>query len=223
MEIIKIEFVPVKLKLSVPSVVAYGGGEEVENIVVKITAVDGKTGWGNIATEPYVTGENPKWIKQLIEGDEIQNLLKGKDANYIAELENLLLQQLAELPSLRAGISIALWDLKAKALGIPLIQLLGQARECIPTSVTIPLLPLNQIKELGKHYKDMGFRIPKIKLGGRIEEDFARICLLQEVFGKDTPLRLDANQSYDVHTALQLLEQLQQKGVNVEFWEQPTP
>lgn len=223
MEIIKIEFVLVKLQLSVPSVVAYGRSEVVENFVVKITAANGKTGWGNIAPEPYVTGENPELIKQLIESDEVQNLLKGKDVNYITELENLLLQQLTELPSVRAGISIALWDLRAKALGIPLIQLLGQARECIPTSITIPLLPLNQIKDLGRHYKDKGFRIPKIKLGGNIEEDFARICLIKEVFGKDVPLRLDANQSYDVRTAMQLLEQLHQKDINVEFLEQPTP
>ncbi|MCD6386588.1 dipeptide epimerase [Candidatus Sumerlaeota bacterium] len=223
MEIIKVEFFPVKLKLRVPSIVAYGGGDEVENIVVKLTTADGKTGWGNCAPDAYVTGEHPDRIQQLIQSNEISSLFKGKDIYSISVLEQLLLRELSEFPSIRAGISIALWDTLAKCLGLPLLTLLGRARYSIPTSITIPLLPLSEIKDLALEYKEQGFQYPKIKLGGDIDSDLQRIHIVREVFGREIPIRLDANQSYSAEKALELLSQLQEHKISIEFFEQPTP
>lgn len=223
MEILKVEFISVKLKLRVPSIVAYGGSEEVENILVKLTTSDGKTGWGNCAPDAYVTGELPEQIHPLIQSDEISRLFKGKDIYSISALEAILRRELPEFPSIRAGVSIALWDTLGKCLGMPVLTLFGKARYSIPTSITIPLLPLSELKDLATHYKGQGFQYPKVKLSGDIETDLQRIRIVEEIFGKDTSLRLDANQSYSTEKSLELLNRLCESKILVEFLEQPTP
>ncbi len=223
MEIIKLEYFQVKFKLRVPSLVAYGGGDEVENIIVKLSVSDGTTGWGTIAPDPVVTGEDVDKMHLLLDTDETFSIIQGKDLSCIAEIEYLLLKQLSAFPSVRAGISIALWDALARSMDVPLCRLLGLARTSIPTSITISLLPLDSIKETARYYKEMGFIYPKIKLGGDVEQDVARIRLVREIFGKEIPLRLDANQSYNVENTLRLLEILTTSQIPVEFIEQPTP
>lgn len=223
MEILYTELIPVKIKLKVPSLVAYGGSDEETNIVVKITATDGKTGWGNSAPDPNVTGENMESLETVIRSGIIQEHLHGSDVVCIKDIEHALLRLLPEMPSLRAGVSIALWDLLGKELGVPLVRLLGQARRSIETSITIPLLQLDEIAPLAREYKKQGFRIPKVKLGGNMKEDLERIKRVRAVFGEDCALRLDANQSYAAEGALLLLKSLEEENVPVEFLEQPTP
>jgi L-alanine-DL-glutamate epimerase-like enolase superfamily enzyme len=223
MDILSIDWFRVKLKLRVPTVVAYGGSDEEENIIFKVTASNGVTGWGNAAPDTFVTGETLEEIYEILEDGAFADLFKGRDIYLAGELEELLLRELADFPSIRAGLSIAFWDTLSRALDTPFYRLLGQARESIPTSITISLLPLEESRNLARHYKKQGFFIPKIKLGGNLEEDMARIAVVSEEFGEDVPLRLDANQSYSAQGALELLDNLQEKGFPVELLEQPTP
>src|SRR5262245_55798661 len=44
-------------------------------------------------------------------------------------------------PQAQSAIDIALWDVAAKAAGLPLYQLLGAARDRIPSYASTPLLP----------------------------------------------------------------------------------
>ncbi len=223
MDISTIEFIPVTLRLKEPSVVAYEELESVDNLVVKMTGSNGKTGWGNAAPDVHVTGEDFETISTLAESGTLQEDLEGNDVFLISRLEALLLEELAGLPALRAGISTAAWDLMARSMKVPLWQLLGRARSTIPTSITLSLLPPGKVREMAKYYREQGFEHPKLKLGGTLEEDMERIRIVHELFGKETPLRLDANQSYSAESALQLLDTLHKEEIPVAFLEQPTP
>ncbi|MCW3977678.1 MAG: dipeptide epimerase, partial [Candidatus Bathyarchaeota archaeon] len=64
-----------------------------------------------------------------------------------------------------------------------------------------------------------GFRALKVKVGVDPEEDFERIREIREAVGSNVAVRIDANQGWTVHQAIEVLRKLER--LNVEFVEQP--
>jgi L-fuconate dehydratase len=65
-----------------------------------------------------------------------------------------------------------------------------------------------------------GFTQVKLKVGGRLEDDLRRCAIAREVVGEDTGIALDANQVWDVPTAIPWVRAL--AGVRPEWIEEPT-
>jgi L-alanine-DL-glutamate epimerase-like enolase superfamily enzyme len=68
-------------------------------------------------------------------------------------------------------------------------------------------------------FKQQGFPAIKVKLGETTEKDVARIKAIREAVGYDIPLRIDANQGWDVPTAIATLKALAQ--YDIEHCEEP--
>jgi L-alanine-DL-glutamate epimerase-like enolase superfamily enzyme len=66
-----------------------------------------------------------------------------------------------------------------------------------------------------------GFGIIKIKLGTNAKDDIARVRAIREAVGRDVVIRVDANQGWDVPTALKVLNAIDE--LEVEYCEQPVP
>ena len=84
-----------------------------------------------------------------------------------------------------SALDTALWDLKAKLLGVPLVSLLGQARRRVPaygsggfTSCSIQQLQ----KRLGGWVAD-GLRCVKMKIGRQPQEDVPRVRAVRAALG----------------------------------------
>lgn len=114
-----------------------------------------------------------------------------------------------------AALDQALWDLKAKLLGISLSALWGQARFSVPlygsggfTSYTDGHLQSQLEDWLGQ-----GFGAVKIKLGLGVDDDARRVDAAQAVIGHTVELMVDANGAYDRRTALALIEELHPRGI----------
>lgn len=108
-----------------------------------------------------------------------------------------------------SAIDIALWDIKAKALGVPVWTLAGGFRPRVPTYASGALMrhfPLEHILKAGPKLKAKGFRQMKTQLGGnaRPEQEVERIRLMREAVGHDTDLMCDINQLWSVHQAVDI-------------------
>lgn len=118
-------------------------------------------------------------------------------------------------PGVAAGaisaVDVALWDLKAKLLGVPLRSLLGRFREGIPiygsggfTTYDDPTTEA-QCREW---VEGLGARSVKIKVGedwgGRPDRDLHRVALVRKVVGPDVDVMVDANGGYTRKQAMRL-------------------
>jgi L-Ala-D/L-Glu epimerase len=119
----------------------------------------------------------------------------------------------------RSGLDLALHDLIGKDLGKPLYELFGLDPAMTPvTSFTIgiadPETTLRKVAEVGDH------PILKVKLGsGTANEQIETIALIRERYRGI--IRIDANEGWDVETAVRILRELER--FEIEFCEQPVP
>lgn len=120
-----------------------------------------------------------------------------------------------------AAVDAALWDAKAKMLGLSLAALLGLARAAVPaygsggfTSYSIPLLQ----QQLGEWAQD-GMQFVKMKVGREPERDVERVHAAADAIGRGVELFVDANGAYTRKQALRLADAFAQAGVT--WFEEP--
>lgn len=220
MRIVSVEVERRDFQLRHPSIVAYDALEEAPNVVVRIEVEGGLVGWGNAAPDSHVTGETAEGVVRTLQ-DRWRPLLLGADARRIQSLWHQLRQEAPAAPTALAAVDVALYDLLGKAAGLPLVQLLGQARDQIATSLTLSIEPLDRNLARTREFCAAGVRILKIKCGLDLTEDVARIRAIREVAGPSVLLSLDANQGYDVDQSLALLAAVE--DCQISFLEQPVP
>jgi L-alanine-DL-glutamate epimerase-like enolase superfamily enzyme len=101
------------------------------------------------------------------------------------------------------GIDIALWDIKGKAVGLPVFRLLGGTRTEVFTYSTGGYYVEGEslgaaAAELGKFVAD-GYRAVKLKTGAlSLRDEVTRIRLVREAIGPEVLFMLDMNAPYDV-------------------------
>jgi L-alanine-DL-glutamate epimerase-like enolase superfamily enzyme len=127
------------------------------------------------------------------------------------------------VPQAYSAIDLALWDLKAKAAGLPLYKLLGGAREAAPVygSDTAWLwMSPEEILDASRPYLDQGLMGIKVKVGVDPEADAERLTQLREALGEDVWLAVDANERYDYGTALAMGHFFEEE-IGADWFEEP--
>ncbi len=107
-----------------------------------------------------------------------------------------------------SGIDMALWDIKGKALGLPVWKLLGggftQRVRCYASSLWGPTP--DETRELAARYRDQGFTAVKFGWDPMGRDEATDIALVREAragLGPDCDLMIDAGLVYDAKTAIQ--------------------
>ena len=121
-----------------------------------------------------------------------------------------------------AAVDLALWDLKARVLGVPLCKLLGMERERVPVYGSggfTAYSPKRLAEQLGG-WVDAGIPRVKMKIGSTPSEDPARVLLAREAIGPATELFVDANGAYSRKQALELAERVR-AAADVSWFEEP--
>lgn len=220
MRISKIEAWSVALKLKEPYTIAYETIDTSFNVFLRIETDKGIVGFGCAAPDLQITGETAETVLEAINGT-VFPLIKGSDPLRSAMLLERLLPTLEKQPSALAAVDMALHDILGKVSGLPLWKLLGGFRDRIKTSITIGILPENEVVKRAVAFKSQGFQILKIKGGIDADADIARILKVREAVGQDMELRFDANQGFTLEQAIHFFNGT--KKANVELIEQPTP
>jgi L-alanine-DL-glutamate epimerase-like enolase superfamily enzyme len=159
--------------------------------------------------------------------DRFRKLIEGRDVMAVSQAWAAMIYDVRNLgrPGIAAmGISAvdaALWDLKARVLGLPLVTLLGQVRAGVPvygsggfTSYTI-----EQLQKQLAGWAAEGITRVKMKIGAQPADDLARVKAAREAIGPLVELFVDANGAYSRKQALQFAEAFAE--LNVKWFEEP--
>jgi L-alanine-DL-glutamate epimerase-like enolase superfamily enzyme len=123
-----------------------------------------------------------------------------------------------------SAIDIALWDIRGKALGLPLWKLLGGARDRVPTYASGALmrgLSLDRVVKAAATLKEKGWREMKTQLALPGEttpaKEVERMRLIREAIGPDIKLMCDINQRWRPEQAVDIGRRVEDSGVGL-FW-----
>jgi L-alanine-DL-glutamate epimerase-like enolase superfamily enzyme len=120
-----------------------------------------------------------------------------------------------------AAADIALWDLKARILGLPLVTLLGAARDAVTVygSGGFTSYDHNRLQRQLSEWVEQGFSRVKMKVGREPHKDPDRIAAARKAIGPDIELFVDANGAYTRKQALELSKRFRDFGVS--WFEEP--
>src|SRR5215475_5319689 len=186
-------------------------------VLVEVTA-------GNVQGLGYTYADTA--TAQLIK-DKLAEVVLGCDAMavpgiwaaMVAAIRNLGRPGIASMAI--AAVDVALWDVKARLLGVPLVTLLGAVRDSVPvygsggfTSYTVEQLEA----QLGGWIAE-GITRVKMKIGAHPADDRDRVRAARKAIGSDAELFVDANGAYSRKQALAFADAFAELGVS--WFEEP--
>jgi L-alanine-DL-glutamate epimerase-like enolase superfamily enzyme len=120
-----------------------------------------------------------------------------------------------------SAVDCALWDLKARLLGVPLATLLGRVRERAPVygSGGFTSYSDEQLAEQLGGWAAQGIRAVKMKIGREPDRDPERVSTARNAIGSQTKLYVDANGANSPRQALAQMEML--AAQDVRWFEEP--
>jgi L-alanine-DL-glutamate epimerase-like enolase superfamily enzyme len=201
----KLTYKTIDLELKHPFRIARSVTKVKNNVIVHIDE-----GIGEAAPSQYY-GENADTVTKCLE--KLRDQL-GDDPHQLESILSNLDRQIEGNYSAKAAIDMALHDLVAKRLNIPVYQLLGlDGGKPLTTSYTIGIDTLEMMKEKTRGAKD--FLVYKVKVG--VEGDVEMVKAVRDV--TDAKIRVDANAGWSADEATDKIDQLKQ--YEIEFVEQP--
>lgn len=206
--------------LTRPYTIASRHVDAVDLFFVRLVSDGRETGLGSASPAPGVTGESVESCALAL-GDA-EALLRGRDPRHLGALATAVAEAFPAAPAARAALDMALWDLVAKRLDVPLVDLLGLRRpEPLPTSITIGIKPLDATLDEAAEYVGRGFRRLKVKIGLDLDGDLERLRRLRQAVPPEVAIRVDANQGYTAVETIRFAAET--VGLGLELIEQPLP
>ncbi len=220
MKITKVRLGRISVPLRVPFKTALRSVNSVEDVIVEIHTDTGAVGYGEAPPTGAITGDTTGAIIGAIQ-DHIANSILGRDVDDFEEVLQTIQKCVVKNTSAKAAVDIALWDLYGQLYQIPVYKLMGGARKQIITDITISVNPPEEMARDAVNAVQRGYDTLKVKVGISPELDVARLAAIREAIGSKTRICIDANQAWTPKQAVRLLNQMQDKGLDIEFVEQP--
>lgn len=217
----------------------YGLLTDFDMTLVVVTTEDGLQGFGEAKAAVGSSGVCAA-IVSCIE-NELKPVLRGKDARNITRLweemyngtrDHYALSRGRKFPvlgrrgitvSAMSGIDTALWDLKGKALNVPVMDLLGGAcRDKMPAYASGGWANAEKIGEQLNGYVLKGFRGVKMRVGimdETVSNSIKRVQAAREALGPDIKLMADAHGTFSVPEAKQFCRGVE--DCNLYWFEEP--
>ena len=120
-----------------------------------------------------------------------------------------------------AAVDVALWDLKARLLDVPLVTLLGAVRDAAPVygSGGFTSYSIERLRDQLSSWVDAGIERVKMKVGRDSHADVRRVAAARAAIGEHAELFVDANGAYDRKLALAQAERFAEERVS--WFEEP--
>lgn len=157
----------------------------------------------------------------------LAKVIRGEDASAIPHLWTAMVGAVRNIgwrgiaACAISAVDVALWDLKARLLNVPLARLFGMERERVPIygSGGFTNYSNDRLREqLQRWAAHDGCRFVKMKIGSEPERDISRVKAGRDAIG-DATLFVDANGAYSRKQALFFAQRLDELGV--AWFEEP--
>jgi L-alanine-DL-glutamate epimerase-like enolase superfamily enzyme len=219
MKIKKIEIIPVDIPLTRTLKTAIGDWSTAEFVVIRMYTDAGIVGLGEV----------PPWmaVSRISQGAIIE-IIKNHIAPAIIGLDPFQIEKAWDLMDLYAPgnvmaatpIDMAMYDIMGKALKAPVYNLLGgRFREKVPIAAIIGFGETEAMVKECREWLDLGAKAIRIKIGLGLKKDLKNTEAVRKAIGDEVTLRVDCNQAFTRHEAIQVLTALE--PFNLELAEQP--
>lgn len=220
MKITDVRLGMISVPLRVPFKTALRTVNSVEDVVVEIHTDSGAIGYGEAPPTGVITGDTTKAIIGAIQ-DHIAGSIVGKDIDDFEDLLMTVQKCILKNTSAKAAVDMALWDLYGQLYKIPVYKLMGGSRKSVCTDITISVNDPQTMADDAVNAIGRGYDCLKVKVGKEPEKDIARLSAIRQAVPKETLIRIDANQGWTPKEAVRILNGMQEKGLDIEFVEQP--
>lgn len=219
MKITEVRTIPVRVPLRIPAKWSGGTRLTAPAVLVELHTDEGLVGLGECVGPTLPT------IQTVLER-ELTPFLVGADPMR----QELLLHQMEEFTVnydaiaryAIAGVDLALWDLKGKALDTSVANLLGGVYRDTTRWMGYLFIDEPSVNaEQAQAYVREGYDTLKIKVGRDVDEDVRRLKAIRDAIGWDVHLRVDANMAWSRSTAVRAIRRLGE--FRIQYCEQPIP
>jgi D-galactarolactone cycloisomerase len=182
-------------------------------LLLRLTAEDGSTGWGEVANSPFAASA---FVRA-----RLAPLLLGRDTEepwrlFHAMLGTLGYDRRGSAMMAVSAVDLALHDLAARARGIGVARLLGGAlREGLLAYASGPFIaegsdPYGAYPAQVDDLLRRNFRAIKPRVGAAPRKDGAVMRAMRRQAGEDVALMVDINQGYTVGAALESIRHMEE-------------
>jgi L-alanine-DL-glutamate epimerase-like enolase superfamily enzyme len=148
--------------------------------------------------------------------------LVGRSLDDLAGTMEEIDATLAFQPTVKAAIDMALHDLLARRLGVPVHVLLGgKLRDAVALSRILPIKAPEAMAAMAEQLAEEGYGQLKLKLSGDTALDVQRVAAVRAAVGDAVTLTLDPNQSYNAKQMIGAFSKMERHGI--ALIEQPVP
>ncbi|MBE0556079.1 MAG: mandelate racemase/muconate lactonizing enzyme family protein, partial [Proteobacteria bacterium] len=204
MKIKDVESFPVSYQLERPFANSAERHQRRSTTLVKITTDEGIAGWG----EAYGP---PLGVSRFIQ-TYLKPRLVGEDPLRLEYLWFKLQTHKGIPKGAMGGIDLALWDLKARAMNVPVYELLGGRNSAVITPYATGFFFSEDEPDSTRYLEaeveealSKKFRALKMKIGFGKDRDIKRMRRVRELVSDGIDIMADANQAYDFMTCIELI------------------
>jgi L-alanine-DL-glutamate epimerase-like enolase superfamily enzyme len=194
--------------------------DAINDVFVRVETDDGIVGLGEAPPTAAITGDTIESITAAVL-KYIAPAIVGRRIDDFQELMEAVQRALVDNTSAKAAVDMALYDIRARSLNLPLYRLLGGSKTVLESDVTISLNETSRMVEDSIAAVHSGFGILKVKVGGVGLSDAQRVMEIRRAVGAGIELRVDANQGWTPKESVRIIVAMEDMGCGVSLVEQP--
>ena len=225
--IVRIETYVFRAPIDIPIQTSFGLMNDRPAIFLRLEDADGAHGWGEVwCNFPVCGAEHRAHLLDRV----LAPLLLGRILEHPSEAFEFLTRRTkilglqtgepGPLAQCIAGLDIALWDLVARKMRLPMCNLLGgETAKAVPAYAS-GINPGNAVKTVAEA-RNAGYRAFKLKIGFSTESDKANIGEVVSGLFPGEVLMLDANQAWQLNEAEAFVKEIE--SLPIQWLEEPIP
>jgi len=186
-------------------------------IIVRLEADGGLTGWGEVCSAP------PYYLPEVSAGAQegivhVAPLILGQDPRKTRTLNHSIERALRGHGNAKTALDMALWDLSAKAAGLPLCDLWGgRVSSSVPVFAVVDIGTMQETVAKLAHYRSLGYSRFQIKLAGAgLDSDIAAIRTVTGIIGPHERVWFDPNRAWLVDDAMRVISAVRDLSPMIE-------
>ena len=200
-----------------------GGTQTTQRTIVELQTDGDVTGWGETRTVLARGPGGPRSARTIIE-EAVAPVVTGMEVGAAGAFvdDPAFRYEYIDLSPFVAPVEMAMWDAYGKALDEPVHRLLGgKQTDAVECACCLGILDLPETRRKAQEFHDMGFSVLKTKASRDWAHDVDRVAAIDDATDGGLDVRLDPNQEWTFEDAVRVGAHLEQRGLFVEYLEQP--